>query len=627
MSLRKGTFEGKKLLILGATSGEVTLVQRAQELGAYVIVTDNHVDWSFSPAKSIADEAWDISWSDIDALEKKCIEENIDGIEAGYSEFREESLIRLTERLGLPCYATMEQLDVTRDKIKFKNMCRECSVPTVKEYSSMDDVDEYPVIVKPVDRAGSIGIGIATNRDELEKACRYAYEKSVCKQIIIEKYIDDGTKIDFYYAVEAGNISLISTCDTVNAKDNGYKRVVQSAWLYPERNQRDIEEKVDDSLRKMIQKMGITYGCIFFSGFIDKQKNVVFFECGFRLEGGHQYNYVQKKGPYNYLDLFLSHALTGNTNAVERFPQNQKLYAATINLYAKKGVLSEIRGFEEVKAMDDCCLALIHGRIGECCDDTQAILNKIGMFQFVNDSPKQLQKDVEQMYKLFGAYDESGNDMIYDRVNTGIIANWWHDSGVEIRLKDASVSYDDIQRLLNLAHEKNQESGLIYATANQSVDKLIEKIGSGACFVALLRGNNGKSELIGTCTLQERILNYWYVGASKRKVLLLKLVGIHPKWQGHGIGKKMIDACLRYAIDNGYEMIVTDSAEENYQLKNLVVHAGFRIVDCCKYAANNFISAVYAKWIVGECPWEEDYCMQKYNERRSEIIKLNEERL
>ena len=45
--------EGKKLLILGATSGEISLVQRAQMYGVYVIVTDNHTNYEFAPAKNM----------------------------------------------------------------------------------------------------------------------------------------------------------------------------------------------------------------------------------------------------------------------------------------------------------------------------------------------------------------------------------------------------------------------------------------------------------------------------------------------------------------------------------------------------------------------------------------------
>ncbi len=61
---------GKKLLILGAYNSEIEIVNCAHEMGLTTIVTDNHTDWNFAPAKYVADEAWNISWSDIDTLEK-----------------------------------------------------------------------------------------------------------------------------------------------------------------------------------------------------------------------------------------------------------------------------------------------------------------------------------------------------------------------------------------------------------------------------------------------------------------------------------------------------------------------------------------------------------------------------
>ena len=97
----------------------------------------------------------------------------VDGVIAGYSEFRVENMIKLTKRLELPCYITEEQLEITRDKIKFKDCCRKYGVPVVKEYKTIEEVNEYPVIVKPTDRAGSIGISIANNYDELLKAYKY----------------------------------------------------------------------------------------------------------------------------------------------------------------------------------------------------------------------------------------------------------------------------------------------------------------------------------------------------------------------------------------------------------------------------------------------------------------------
>ena len=66
--------KGKKLLVLAGGVNLITLVQRAKELGIYTIVTD-YYDVENSPAKLVADEYWNISWDDIDALEAKCREE------------------------------------------------------------------------------------------------------------------------------------------------------------------------------------------------------------------------------------------------------------------------------------------------------------------------------------------------------------------------------------------------------------------------------------------------------------------------------------------------------------------------------------------------------------------------
>lgn len=419
-------YEGKKLLILGATPGEVSLVKRAQELGAYVIAADYNTDYSLSPAKRCADEAWDISWSDIDALEAKCREQGVDGVTAGYSEFRVENQIKLCARLGLPCYASHEQLEITRDKKKFKDTCRAYGVPVVKEYASPEDVDEFPVIVKPVDRAGSIGVGIATDREELAKAYAYAMEKSVTKNVIIEKFIHDGVKVDVYYGVEDGEICLLSSCDTVNASANGFERVVQSSWLYPERHLAAVNQKVDRQMRDMIRGMGIRYGCIFFSGFIHGDEEFVFFECGFRLEGGHQYEFVSRNVGVNFMDIFIAHALTGSTATMPRNPRpDPELKCVTINLYARAGTIAAITGMDRIAAMDNCTLALLHARVGDHCTDDQAILSKIGMFSFAHRDPAVLQRDVEAAYALFGTTDTEGRDMVYDRIDTALIGQWW----------------------------------------------------------------------------------------------------------------------------------------------------------------------------------------------------------
>src|SRR5699024_10551603 len=145
----KMKLKGKKLLIFGATAGEISLVNRAQAYGVYVIVTDNHLDYTLTHAKNVANEAWDISCSNIDMLANMYRDNGVSGVLAGYSEFRVENMIKLCNRLNVPCYINNEQLEITRDKAKFKECCRKYGVSVVREYKSIYEVDEYPVIVKP----------------------------------------------------------------------------------------------------------------------------------------------------------------------------------------------------------------------------------------------------------------------------------------------------------------------------------------------------------------------------------------------------------------------------------------------------------------------------------------------
>lgn len=419
--------ENKKLLVLGASSSEISLVKRAKELGVYVIVADNNTDWKKSPAKYFSDEAWDVSWSDIDKLSQLCSENNIDGVIAGYSEFRCENLIKLTSSLNLPCYLNEEQLEITRDKIRFKEECLKYDVPVIKEYKYNSDNIEFPVIVKPVDRGGSIGISIANNTEELEKSYKIALESSVTKEVIIEKFIENRPKVDIYYAIEDEKIYQISICDTIHATKNGKDKVVQTAWLYPTREYGKNFSIVDENIKKMIRGLGIKSGCITYSAFLLENGEYAFFESGFRLEGAHQYGYVLNSLGFNYLDIFIQYSILGKSDILSNFvePINTKMKSVVINLYANKGKVEKISGFDKISEMDYCTFTKESMLEGTVTSDDRAILEKIGMFSFCNEDPSVLAESVENAYREFSIIGDNNEDLLYDKLDPDIIRNWW----------------------------------------------------------------------------------------------------------------------------------------------------------------------------------------------------------
>lgn len=406
---------GKKLLIIAGSIHEYDLVRRAKELGVYTIVTD-YYDVETSPAKKIADEYWDISWEDLDTLESKCRAEQIDGITAGYSESTVDRCIKLCNRLGLPCYCTQMQLDILKDKKLFKEECRKYDIPVVKEYARKEDVEKFPVIIKPVDRGGSIGVGIANDKEGLSIAYNYAIEKSYSQQVIIEDFIYWGNKFDAYYAITNGIITFLSTGDTINAKSNGIDKVVQSGWTLPSRYEKAFIEKVDTNIRQMITAMNIQNGFVFFSGFSDGER-FVFFETGFRLSGGHMYRFFEANGMPDIQDIFIQHALTGNADGINFEGNELSKKALIMNFYAKEGTLTTLTGIDDIKSLAECRFAIPMCKIGTKCYQDKAILTKLGMVHLYDSDERKLMDAMNKVNQLFIATDENGRDMVYDRID------------------------------------------------------------------------------------------------------------------------------------------------------------------------------------------------------------------
>ena len=104
--------KGKKLLILAGAGVHNKVVRAAKEMGIYTIVTDYLPD---SPAKKLADEAWMLNITDVDAIVEKCKEEHVDGVMNFCIDPAQKPYYEICKRLNLPCIGTKETFDVLTD--------------------------------------------------------------------------------------------------------------------------------------------------------------------------------------------------------------------------------------------------------------------------------------------------------------------------------------------------------------------------------------------------------------------------------------------------------------------------------------------------------------------------------
>jgi len=184
----------KKLLLLGGLKYLVPLIKKAKELGIYVITCDylpNNIAHKYS------DEYHNISILDKEAILSLAKKLNIDGIMSFAVDPGVLTGAYVSDKMGLPSAGPYKSIEVLQDKGKFRDFLRKnnFNVPNSKSYNNVNlAINEFdfklPVIVKPVDSAGSKGVSKVCILVELESAILNAVEASPTKTFIIEDYLE-----------------------------------------------------------------------------------------------------------------------------------------------------------------------------------------------------------------------------------------------------------------------------------------------------------------------------------------------------------------------------------------------------------------------------------------------------
>ena len=257
---------GKKLLIIGGEANIVNIVNEAKKMGVYTIVTERGGTNARLPAKLVADEAWDIDYSDMETLVIKCREAGVNGVMSGYSEGKVLCAATLSQLLGTPFYATPEQIEITRNKRVFKTLCQQHGVPIPQEYCAsgvMNDAEKdavvFPVIVKPADYGGRIGITVCYDRETLDRAVEEARNCSVSGTVVVEEYVS-GIELTAIYTIADGEISLSIINDKHLSKEGVEYACLCDVAITPSEFYGRYVETVDAQIRELIRGIGVRDG-------------------------------------------------------------------------------------------------------------------------------------------------------------------------------------------------------------------------------------------------------------------------------------------------------------------------------------------------------------------------------
>lgn len=185
----------KKILLLGGSRYLIPIINTCHRLGYYTITCDyipNNIAHKYS------DEYHNISIIEKEKVLELAVEKKIDGVMSFACDPGVVTAAFVAEKMGLPFQCSYESTQILQDKGKFRKFLQEngFNCPRARSYKCKKDAVEdieyfnWPIIIKPVDSAGSKGVTRVEDVNQLSGAIDAAIQESHNKRFIIEDFLE-----------------------------------------------------------------------------------------------------------------------------------------------------------------------------------------------------------------------------------------------------------------------------------------------------------------------------------------------------------------------------------------------------------------------------------------------------
>jgi biotin carboxylase/predicted TIM-barrel fold metal-dependent hydrolase len=254
----------RKILIVTASKAQLPLINRAKELGLFVVATDSDAN---APGLKAADVAEVINTLDPEAVLAVARRHAVDAVVTEQTDVAVPTVALVAERMGLRGIG-VEVARKASHKYDMRRACAAAGVPTPKFVScrTLDDARraadeiEYPVIVKPVDNQSSKGVTKVKTPAELEAAVNEALRNTRSGEFLVEELML-GTEAAVDAFVDGDTVTTLGICDKTKCPP---PYSFDMRLIFPGRFDAAILDELrranEAVLRAVGIRMGITHG-------------------------------------------------------------------------------------------------------------------------------------------------------------------------------------------------------------------------------------------------------------------------------------------------------------------------------------------------------------------------------
>lgn len=255
----------KRLMLLGGLSYLLPVIREAHNMGIYVITADylpNNIAHKYS------DEYCNVSIIDKEEVLKKAQSLQIDGIMSFAVDPGVVSAAYVAEKMQLPFQCSYKAATILQNKHLFRQFLTEngFNSPKAKGYNNVDealeDVDffSWPVIVKPVDSAGSKGVSKVERKEDLSEAISYALSEAHNGYFIIEEFLEkEGNSSDSDSFTIDGELVYCSFSDQL-FDEKAFNPYTPSLFFLPSTMSAKSQVYLQEELQRLMKLLKVKSG-------------------------------------------------------------------------------------------------------------------------------------------------------------------------------------------------------------------------------------------------------------------------------------------------------------------------------------------------------------------------------
>nr|WP_321413158.1 carbamoyl-phosphate-synthetase [uncultured Allomuricauda sp.] len=348
----------KKLIILGGNPETGVLVDIAESMDIYTIVIDPNPD---APAKKNASETYDIDGFDIDGIVAVAKEREVDGVLVGVADILVKPYREICERLNFHCYANEKTIEAFCSKDGYKKYCAKYGVQDIpgiyltsdNDIKKPDNID-FPLMVKPVDSGGGVGMKICRDEEDYKTTVKNVLKFSKKGVVLVEKYMDSHCDdMAVYYTFKDGKPYLSATYDRYLTRMQGDSSPIAIGTVYPSKYTDLFVKDVHPKLSEMFKGLDIKTGVLNVQFFVEN--NVFYsYDPGFRLQGEAPHIHLEHINGFDHRKMLINYALTGVFGDKDFADQNDYMLrgkvACSVWVLLNSGKIQSIKGLDDIKS-------------------------------------------------------------------------------------------------------------------------------------------------------------------------------------------------------------------------------------------------------------------------------------